>query len=627
MDLKSIVAFLVGALLAVAGSWGSSILIEDRSRQLVHNRLLDTGNEWAEVTADGLLVTLGGQAPDEATRFRVVTLVGQVIDPDRVVDEMGVAASAALAPPEISIEMLRNGKDISLIGLVPASTNPEGISRTLSNIGDNEDMADLLETVEYEAPLTWENALRYAMDALRKLEKSKISVSPELVEITATVESVEEKRRVEADLSRRKPRDVRVALTISAPRPVITPFTFRMTLNDAGASFDACAVGSEDGRDKVLRAAAQVGISGKTSCEIGLGVPSNNWADAIVTAISGVQDLGGGTITFSDNDVSLVALETTAQPRFDRVVGELNASLPEEFSLHAVLPEPPATEGETGEAVIPEFVATRSPEGLVQLRGRLPDDGFTEIVNSFAKAKFGSEAVYVATRTDDGLPSNWPVRVLAALEGLALLENGSVTVQPEFLELRGVSGSQSAREDAARILADKLGNAVNFELSVRYDPKLDPANAIPTEKECLDTLNAILAANKIVFEPSSADIALSADDTMDAIAKQVRVCEHVEMEIGGHTDSQGREIMNLALSQDRAEAVITAIQNRRVRTRHLTAKGYGETIPIADNDTEEGREANRRIEFKLASEIAAEEEDAVAEDPSDENVEDSNEQN
>ena len=58
--------------------------------------------------------------------------------------------------------------------------------------------------------------------------------------------------------------------------------------------------------------------------------------------------------------------------------------------------------------------------------------------------------------------------------------------------------------------------------------------------------------------------------------------------------------MNLDLSQARADAVLTAIMEKRVLTGNLTAKGYGEEQPIAENDTEEGREANRRIEFRAA---------------------------
>jgi len=71
------------------------------------------------------------------------------------------------------------------------------------------------------------------------------------------------------------------------------------------------------------------------------------------------------------------------------------------------------------------------------------------------------------------------------------------------------------------------------------------------------------------------------------------------MEISGYTDSQGREEMNKALSQERADAVLRALRDRRVASVSLTATGYGEIDPVAGNDSEEGREANRRIEFKL----------------------------
>jgi len=77
------------------------------------------------------------------------------------------------------------------------------------------------------------------------------------------------------------------------------------------------------------------------------------------------------------------------------------------------------------------------------------------------------------------------------------------------------------------------------------------------------------------------------------------------MEIGGHTDSQGRDSSNLALSQARAEAVLLGLQGRRVLVGSLTAVGYGETRPLADNDSPSGREANRRIEFTLPGQVAA----------------------
>ena len=85
------------------------------------------------------------------------------------------------------------------------------------------------------------------------------------------------------------------------------------------------------------------------------------------------------------------------------------------------------------------------------------------------------------------------------------------------------------------------------------------------------------------------------------------------MEVAGHTDSQGRETMNQSLSQARADAVLNAILARRVLVSNLTAKGYGEANPIADNDTAEGREANRRIEFTLLTPETSEDVEAAEE--------------
>jgi len=101
---------------------------------------------------------------------------------------------------------------------------------------------------------------------------------------------------------------------------------------------------------------------------------------------------------------------------------------------------------------------------------------------------------------------------------------------------------------------------------------------------------------------------------MDDIAELLKLCGDIPLEIQGHTDSQGRESMNEQLSQDRAQAVLDALRNRRVLTASYRVKGYGETQPIADNGTEEGREANRRIAFHLIRPEPVEEEKTALEE-------------
>lgn len=247
----------------------------------------------------------------------------------------------------------------------------------------------------------------------------------------------------------------------------------------------------------------------------------------------------------------------------------------------------------------PEFIATLSPEGQVQLRGRLSDENLRTVADSYAKARFGSDRVYVGTRVVEGLPNDWATRVLTGLEALSGLSNGAVTVSPTSISVRGNTGNKDANAKIATLLSSKLGEAEDFMIDVTYQEKLDPVANIPTPDQCEAQIGDVLQTGQISFEPGSATIDAASLSTMDDIAEILKVCGDMRLEVQGHTDSQGRAEMNLALSQSRAQSVLNELRARRVLTSSFSAKGYGETRPIQDNDTEEGREANRRIEFRL----------------------------
>ena len=180
-----------------------------------------------------------------------------------------------------------------------------------------------------------------------------------------------------------------------------------------------------------------------------------------------------------------------------------------------------------------------------------------------------------------------------------MLSNGYLEVTPDNVIVTGSTGDATAQDRVARLMVEKLGDGSYFETDIVYVEALDPVAALPTPDECEANIAVIVAEGKISFEPGSATIDASALDTMDRIADVLEECGDLQLEVQGHTDSQGREEMNLALSQSRAESVLNELRARRVLTGSFIAKGYGETQPVADNDTEEGREANRRIEFVL----------------------------
>jgi len=294
--------------------------------------------------------------------------------------------------------------------------------------------------------------------------------------------------------------------------------------------------------------------------------------------------------------VTLLAGADVSQSDFDRVVGDLEAALPDVFSVKAELEKKP----EGGVAGPAEFTATLAAKThRVELRGRLTDEMLRKAVDSFARAEFGSGNIYLATRMDPELPDGWPVRVLAGLQALAELDNGSLVVRADTVQIKGVTGSQSAKVRISQILSEKLGQGQTFKVDVRYDKELDPLAGVPTPQECARDVNDVLARQKITFTPGSAEIDSKAGAVMTALADVLKDCPGVKMEVAGHTDSQGSEEGNRALSQARAESVILALQGRQVDVSGLLAKGYGEAVPLGENETDAGRESNRRIEFTL----------------------------
>ena len=74
---------------------------------------------------------------------------------------------------------------------------------------------------------------------------------------------------------------------------------------------------------------------------------------------------------------------------------------------------------------------------------------------------------------------------------------------------------------------------------------------------------------------------------------------NLKVELSGHTDNTGSEVLNNRLSQKRAEAVVEYLISKAIDKEKLTAKGYGSTTPIDSNETLEGRQNNRRTEFEI----------------------------
>lgn len=116
---------------------------------------------------------------------------------------------------------------------------------------------------------------------------------------------------------------------------------------------------------------------------------------------------------------------------------------------------------------------------------------------------------------------------------------------------------------------------------------------------CAEEIGAILSSGSINFRPGSTEIDPASRGVIAAIADVLRTCPGGEFEVAGHTDSQGRPEVNERLSTDRADAVREALEAQDLPLITFRARGYGARYPVADNESPDGRRANRRIELTL----------------------------
>lgn len=246
----------------------------------------------------------------------------------------------------------------------------------------------------------------------------------------------------------------------------------------------------------------------------------------------------------------------------------------------------------------------------VVLTGEVLNDAQRAEIVDAAEDTFGSDAV-IDRMTVSGLApgiDGADARV-GAFAGLmpSLLNNydrGSINLDAESLDIEGVAGSPAALAAAEADAAAFSGlGSLSTDLTA---PEPTPVPPTPTPVPPTPTPVPAPAATEVIgeldlsgvqFDSGTANLTAEAQGILDNAALAISQFPDAEIAVHGHTDNQGSEESNLALSQARAEAVITYLGGQGVNVDRLTAEGFGEANPIEDNGTSEGRAANRRVEF------------------------------
>jgi OOP family OmpA-OmpF porin len=198
---------------------------------------------------------------------------------------------------------------------------------------------------------------------------------------------------------------------------------------------------------------------------------------------------------------------------------------------------------------------------------------------------------------------------IGGLLGFIICPSTAAEPEPAMEPEPGDADGDGVTDDKDRCPTTPAGAKVDAngcELDSDGDGVVDSKDACPNTprgtkvdaKGCEIKAKAI-SLSGILFHHDSAELRDQSTAVLDATADTLMSNPGVHVEIAGHTDGQGDAAYNQGLSQRRADAVKDYLVSRGVNASRLSASGYGETQPVADNNTAEGRAQNRRVELRI----------------------------
>ncbi|NND81394.1 MAG: OmpA family protein [Gammaproteobacteria bacterium] len=228
----------------------------------------------------------------------------------------------------------------------------------------------------------------------------------------------------------------------------------------------------------------------------------------------------------------------------------------------------------------------------VLIEGTVADVAARNAVIAGAIKEFGSDSVFAELATDSQTADIHTNVLRGLLKGsYGQSADFAISFHPEGMVVEGELPSENLTARLERQLHRAGFDGEIIDQSTK--PELIENNV------CQDQLNNILSESKINFASGRSVIQPSSYELLETLAGIAVRCPSASFEVAGHTDSTGNADANLRLSQLRADRVVDFFGSLGLDANRFQGVGYGAQQPLADNETRDGRAANRRIEFKL----------------------------
>lgn len=377
-------------------------------------------------------------------------------------------------------------------------------------------------------------------------------------------------------------------VVVAAPEPVIPPLPLPtanpyrwVAEKPVGGSLSISGYVPAESVEKFL--GVRAGDTGSLDVALASGAPEGFAAD-MIAGLDALAALESGRLALGANGWSLSgkALDESASSSVLAALGPRAKT----WTMDIDVPPPPPPPVDKG-APDYMFSAFKPADGQIILAGDVPAEATRAFLGMLA-----GEGSADGLMVRDGAPQNFVAGATAAVRALASLDSGRFDYRDFAWSFAGESAYEATR-DAARDSLVALSGPPAWTIDITGPTPLELCTA---EVTAFDERNAIL------FDAGSARITRDSLPALAEIADVLKACPRATVQVEGHTDADGDEESNLILSVARAEAVVDRLIELGIGEARLYAIGYGESLPIASNETRDGKRRNRRIVLTVSKE-------------------------